>query len=218
MKLDSKYFDAIRIKPRRKKAQEEHPPCEWPGCDAPGGYPAPKGRGHEGQYFRFCLEHVREYNKTYNYFRGMSQAEAEAFRDSMMVGHRPTWVMGTNGAKRPVRHVDLNQWGLNGLRMAGRKGFTMASDGQAADFFDLFGTQTAPNDAPKGRRRALRPLERKSLGVLGLPETATAQEIKARFKQLVKRHHPDANGGEGSEEALREIIQAYNYLKQMGLC
>jgi DnaJ-class molecular chaperone len=43
-------------------------------------------------------------------------------------------------------------------------------------------------------------------------------EIKARFKELVKRHHPDANGGDrGAEDKLREIIQAYNYLKQAGL-
>ena len=51
-----------------------------------------------------------------------------------------------------------------------------------------------------------------------LPETATKAEIKARFKELVKRHHPDSNGGDrGSEDKLREIIQAYNYLKQAGL-
>lgn len=51
-----------------------------------------------------------------------------------------------------------------------------------------------------------------------LAEGATKEEIKARFKELVKRHHPDANGGDTrSEDTLREIIQAYNYLKQAGL-
>ena len=46
---------------------------------------------------------------------------------------------------------------------------------------------------------------------------ASAQEVKTRFKALVKRHHPDANGGDrSSEERLREIIQAYNYLKSIG--
>jgi curved DNA-binding protein CbpA len=54
--------------------------------------------------------------------------------------------------------------------------------------------------------------------VLELKETATKDDIKAQFKALVKRHHPDANGGDrGSEEKLREILQAYNYLKQVGL-
>ena len=71
---------------------------------------------------------------------------------------------------------------------------------------------------PVENRRQLRPLEKKSLTSLGLKQGATKDEIKARFKELVKLHHPDANGGDTrSEEKLREIIQAYNYLKQAGL-
>jgi DnaJ-class molecular chaperone len=67
-------------------------------------------------------------------------------------------------------------------------------------------------------RRQLRPLEKKSMTTLGLKQGATKDEIKGRFKELVKLHHPDANGGDTrSEEKLREIIQAYNYLKQAGL-
>ena len=73
-------------------------------------------------------------------------------------------------------------------------------------------------EAPPETRRQLRPLEKKALTTLDLPETAAKPEIKTRFKELVKRHHPDANGGDTrSEERLREIIQAYNYLKQAGL-
>ena len=64
----------------------------------------------------------------------------------------------------------------------------------------------------------MKPLERKALEALSLDEGADRQRIKARFKELVKRHHPDANGGDKrSENKLREIIQAYNYLKQAGL-
>ena len=66
--------------------------------------------------------------------------------------------------------------------------------------------------------RRLKPLERKSLETLDLAEGADRVRIKARFKELVKLHHPDANGGDKrSENKLREIIQAYNYLKQAGL-
>ena len=73
-------------------------------------------------------------------------------------------------------------------------------------------------DARPGERRTLKPLEVKSLEALDLAAGAERLEIKARFKQLVKRHHPDANGGDKrSEDKLREIIQAYNYLKQAGL-
>ena len=72
MKLDSKFFDRLRVKPDAARlVRDACPSCEWQGCSEPGLYPAPKGRGQEGKYHRFCLEHVREYNKSYNYFAGM---------------------------------------------------------------------------------------------------------------------------------------------------
>ena len=62
-------------------------------------------------------------------------------------------------------------------------------------------------------------MEARRCSTLGLDMTATAAEIKARYKLLVKRHHPDANGGDRSlEDRLREIIQAYCYLKSVGFC
>ena len=68
-------------------------------------------------------------------------------------------------------------------------------------------------------RRTVRNAERKALHTLGLEEGASRLDIKGRFKELVKRHHPDANGGDrGSEDKLREIIEAYNYLKATGFC
>ena len=54
----------------------------------------------------------------------------------------------------------------------------------------------------------------KALMTLELGGEATPAKIKSRYKDLVKRHHPDANGGDrSSEDKLREIIQAYNYLR-----
>ena len=65
---------------------------------------------------------------------------------------------------------------------------------------------------------AVRNVERKALEILGLDIGVTKVEVKTRFKELVKRHHPDANGGDkSSEDRLVEIIQAYNYLKSVGL-
>ena len=62
-------------------------------------------------------------------------------------------------------------------------------------------------------------MELRSLSTLGLDRNATGAEVKARYKLLVKRHHPDANGGDRSlEDRLREIIQAYSYLKSVGFC
>jgi DnaJ-class molecular chaperone len=65
----------------------------------------------------------------------------------------------------------------------------------------------------------VRNAERKALSELGLDAGADRAEIKAKFKLLVKRHHPDANNGDrATEDKLREIIQAYNYLKSVGAC
>ena len=89
------------------------------------------------------------------------------------------------------------------------------------DPFRLFpGTDEGNSSAAEQkRRRSVHNMERKSLRKLGLDETASAEEIRARYKTLVKRHHPDANGGDRSlEDKLREIIQAYNYLKNAGFC
>jgi DnaJ-class molecular chaperone len=78
-------------------------------------------------------------------------------------------------------------------------------------------TGRPPEAVPEGR--IVRTLERQALEVLGLEMSATGVEIKARFKELVKRHHPDVNGGDRSaEDRLRSVIQAYNTLKQAGFC
>src|SRR4029450_381301 len=67
--------------------------------------------------------------------------------------------------------------------------------------------------------RKAKPLEAKALETLGLDTKATGKDIKARYKELVKRHHPDANGGDrGSEDRFRDVLQAYRVLKQAGLC
>ena len=76
------------------------PSCESPGCKEPGLYPAPKGRGHEGQYHRFCLDHVREYNKSYNYFSGLPDEEVVKHQKDDTIGHRPTWFIGVNSWSR----------------------------------------------------------------------------------------------------------------------
>src|ERR687884_315930 len=99
MKLYSKYFDSIRVKPDPVRGIEEAAAgCQWKGCTSAGLYRAPKGRGREGQYWSFCLDHVRHYNSEYNYFEGMTNLEIEEFQKDALTGHRPTWRVGTTGA------------------------------------------------------------------------------------------------------------------------
>jgi hypothetical protein len=206
MKLDSKYFDSIRVSSRRGQSAKKEPRagiCQWKGCDKPGLHKAPKGRGRDGEYFHFCMDHVRQYNQEYNYFDGMSDAEVDEFRKDALIGHRPTWKAGANA------------W-AHGTRDGGRT--AEAAERVAASTQRMARRPRSSRTEAPAFRRQLKPLERKSLRALGLGDDARREDIKSRFKELVKVHHPDANGGDSrSEEKLREILQAYNYLKQSGL-
>jgi hypothetical protein len=208
MKFDSPLFDRIRVKPDEdRRLRASLPSCDWPGCAHGATHRAPKGRDHEREYWRFCLDHVREYNSSYNFFAGMSDDAVARYQKDAVTGHRPTWKMGMVGGHRAAKP---------------RTRFDSAYDG-ADDPFEMFGELGAR--PRRGRthqeteRRMVRNAERKALHMLGLETDAQRPEIKARFKELVKRHHPDANGGDrGSEDKLREIIEAYNYLKSVGYC
>jgi len=208
MKLHSKYFDSIRIaRGEEPKAAPRDEPCQWKGCASPGTHRAPRGRGQEG-YYRFCVDHVRQFNASYNYFDGMSNAEVEEFQKSSATGHRPTWRLGGNGAMADRQPPDPARRYARFARTGNLDSHNLFEEEDAA----------AAGPGPQEARRPLKALERRALETLHLAETASRSDIKSRFKELVKRHHPDANGGDrSSEDKLREIIQAYNYLKQAGL-
>jgi DnaJ domain len=207
MKLDSKFFDRLRVKPDvNQLLREACPHCEWQGCEEPGLYPAPKGRGREGEYHRFCLDHVREYNKSYNYFAGMPDDDVVKHQKADTTGHRPTWFIGVNSWARS-----------RAAKYGARAGFAHRFGSQ--DPLGVFGGANGGHaNGTSEPQRPIRRVERKCLRELDLDDTASKAEIKTRFKDLVKRHHPDRNGGDRrSEDKLREVIQAYNYLRQAGL-
>jgi hypothetical protein len=206
MKSSSKYFDSIRINPggkKTKKKREEETAaqtCQWAGCEKPGTHKAPAGRDREGQYLHFCIDHVREYNKNYNYFSGLGDDEIAKFQKDALVGNRPTWKMGTahveEATAAPV-FSDMKSGSARSMRMRD------------------------PNWRANAAKpvRKLKPLEAKAMTTLGLKASATADDIKTQYKALVKKHHPDANGGDrASEERFREVVQAYQLLKTAGLC
>ena len=201
MKLDSKYFDKIRVKKpgAEKKTAETVAQCDWPDCPRPGRHKAPMGRGHEGKFFNYCTAHVQEYNKTYNYFAGMKDDEMVDFQKESRLGHRPTWKLGQNA-----------QATASSVR---RKAAQMRSD--------PFGLNSAAEKQP-GRHtsgRMLRSTELKALQTLGLDDTATPDQVKTQYKTLVKRLHPDANGGSrANEDTLKAVIQAYDHLRSSGFC
>jgi hypothetical protein len=206
MKFDSPHFDRIRVKPDEdRRLRASCPACDWPGCAEAATHRAPKGRTRENEYWRFCLPHVREYNQSYNFFKGMSDDAVAQYQKDALTGHRPTWKIGMNS---PINGKARRRGGSEDL-------------GDANDPFGMFGefggrARPGFERRPSPEERMVRNAERKALDTLGLEPQASTQEIKSRFKALVKRHHPDANGGDrSSEDKLREIIQAYNYLKSV---
>src|ERR1700724_2626355 len=158
MPIDSsKFFDSIRIKPNKlsakqqAQAREESAMCEWPDCKNKGPHRAPKGRANDKEYWHFCLNHVREYNQSYNFFSGMNADAVARYQKDAMTGHRPTWKMGANGSLGNGKHG-------------------------AADPFSVFAElgggggrfRPGPDASPKAETRKIFNAERKALQVMGL--------------------------------------------------
>lgn len=189
---------------KTRPAEPSAPVCQWDGCTEKGVHRAPVGRHADGQYFMFCFDHVREYNKGYNYFSGLSDSEIARYQKEALTGHRPTWTLGVNKAAQSAP-----------LHSTARSG-SAGSHQRMRDPFNLFSEERRARPKPV---RKVKSLEAKAFETLGLAEIADSTEIKARYKELVKKHHPDANGGDrGSEERFRAVIQAYQLLKQSGFC
>ena len=201
-------FAKIRIQPRgsKKKQEEERKAkeCAWEGCEKPGTHKAPMGRNREGQYVNFCLEHVREYNKNFNYFQGLSDEQVSAFqKESQATGNRPTWRMSARKPGEPVDQASIR--GTPGWHR--RVNSRLSADGRRVPTGD--GAQ----------QRKLKRLEEKSLRDLGLKAGATKEDINRAYKRLLRQNHPDMNGGDRSTEGrLQQVIAAHKVLKKAGLC
>ncbi|KEC55979.1 J domain-containing protein [Bartonella koehlerae] len=206
MTITSKLFDSIRISSNKKQtAGAEAQKCQWKGCEKAASYKAPAGRNHEGQYLHFCIEHVRAYNKNFNYFSGLSDKDIAKFQKDALTGHRPTWPTDfSNGtSKKTAANYAQIRSGTAAYQNRMRNPFTLFTGRHSTTHFS----------------RKLKPLEAKAFDTLGLQANASAEDIKAKYKELVKKHHPDSNGGNrSSEERFRDVLNAYNLLKKSGLC
>lgn len=176
-------------------AADPQPPlrlCDHPGCAAGGEFRAPKSRVELDHYFWFCLEHVRAYNVAWNYYAGMNDSEIEAEIRRDTVWQRPSWKLGERHGPNPrVR----DPFGFYDGKP--REGGERRASGHARD---------AAARAASAREQAL--------AVFDLEAPFTPERLKARYKTLVKLHHPDAHGGDkAAEEKLKIINQAYATLK-----
>jgi hypothetical protein len=166
--------------------------CAVPGCRAPGEFKAPLQSADfdgPGAWRFLCLEHVREHNAKYNWFEGMSPEEITRAQSPLAGWERPSRKFAANGADPPPAWSDF------------------------ADPLDAISTRF-------GRLRDHQPsrfsrVEQRALSVLGLGDDADRNQLRKRYSGLVRRYHPDKNGGDRSHERrLGEVIEAYQLLRK----
>ena len=169
------------------ESAEKVRPCDWPGChDGEGQHRAPRTRDNQNSFYWFCLEHIRQYNAKWNYYSGMSDNEVEHDVRYDTVWHRPSWRMdgGIRGRFSPAAKLK--------------------------DPYGFFEEKEPDTENVDESQLGLGAVETQALVVLDLRPPVTIDTIKARYKELVKRHHPDANGGDKrAEEKFKLISHAY---------
>src|SRR6476619_2037047 len=167
--------------------------CAVPGCGEPGEFKAPFQAANfdgPGSWRFLCLDHVREHNEKYNYFNGMSPEEIQDAQGPLAGWERPSRKFAHNGADPPPSWSDF------------------------ADPLDAISGRFRHIREPQRASRCSKP-ERRALSVLGLGEDADRHQLRQRYSGLVRRYHPDKNGGDRSHEArLGEVIEAYQLLRK----
>lgn len=165
--------------------------CAVPGCKAVGEFRAPIQPANfdgPGIYRLLCLDHVRQHNSRYNYFEGMSADEIAEAQGPLGGWQRPSRSFAHHGAD------PMPAW----------NDFADPLDAIAASF----------RRADRGPPQRFTPNERRALGILGLGEDADLHSVRSSYSKLVRRFHPDRNGGDRSQEKkLGEVIDAWQTLK-----
>lgn len=164
--------------------------CAVPGCRQVGEYKAtlrPANFDGPGQYWLLCLDHVREHNSKYNYFHGMSAEEISDAQSPLAGWERPS--------RRFAHAADpMPAW----------NDFADPLDAIAANF----------RRADRGPPQRFTRNEKRALGILGLGEDVDLHAVRASYSKLVRRFHPDRNGGDRSQEKkLAQVIEAWQTLK-----
>ncbi|MFT4912707.1 MAG: hypothetical protein ACI9YM_001288 [Brevundimonas sp.] len=220
MSADFQYtprFKDMRIKPQR--AEEEaaekdvlhlkpgEKACDWPDCSKPATARAPKSRERLNDFYDFCQSHAGAYNKNWNFYAGMSEGQVRAAQENeAMTGGRPTWDMKASKNSREAAG--------NAAKLG--KAHTGPS-GSWSNSFGLFDRRTQEQVNPADDHRVGK-LERAAMSDLGLEPGAEKSDIKARYHEMLKRFHPDTNGGDrGAEAKLQSVIRAWKILKKAGL-
>ena len=187
---DRRVEEALRLKDYDE--DEQSGCCDYPGCLEKGVYKAPKSRLQLRNYHYFCLEHVREYNKAWNYHKGLNEQQVEKSIRRSTTWDRPSWPFGTK-----------------------HKMFESFVKGNVTDNFDFFEVDSfSRNNGRSNKKFNADQLD--ALDIMGLKPPIDIPKLKSQYKYLVKKHHPDRNGGDRkAEERLKLINEAYTTLKQV---
>jgi hypothetical protein len=175
--------------------------CAWPGCKEAGEFRAPNPYGRAaspngpGDYQWLCLDHVREFNARYDYFRGMSCDEIERAQMPSAGWDSATRAFANAGADSPPSWSDFAD-PLDAISMRFKSRIAQDALERRSDGRHLTGE------------------ERRALDVLGLDLNADRKAVRARYSELVRKYHPDRNGGNRSfEKKLQAVVEAYHLLR-----
>ncbi|HBH27172.1 MAG TPA: molecular chaperone DnaJ [Rhodospirillaceae bacterium] len=181
---------SITLKPGSPEYAEEEESgeaphrCEMPGCTEAATHRAPKDASLNG-HWRFCADHAKAHNEAWNYFAALAPGAAAAQMRESLYGDRPTWRYGAGAEDALRRAADALRW---------------AKDAQEPPR----PRKPLPPDTPEGAAMAL----------MDLTPPLTLEALKARYRDLAKRWHPDRNAGcKEAEEHLKRINMAYTLLK-----
>ena len=179
-------------------------PCAAPGCPEPGEFRAPPAEGSarpgdEGPRWRwFCLDHVKAFNQGYNFFTGMSPEEIADAQRPYAGWERETRAFSSNAHSPPPKWSD----------------FSDPLDAIGAKFKERVAKAREANQMRQDGR-FLSAEDRKAMSVMGLSIDADRKALRTRYTELLRRYHPDHNGGDRSHEgALQSVIEAYGHLKK----
>ena len=162
--------------------------CEWDNCKESGEFKAPLEKDNSKKYRWLCEEHIKLFNKNWNYFDGMCQNEIEDFLKSDLTWHRPTQKFASSD-----------------------NFFNILWNNALNDKFVFFKQEKITNGLAD---RKLNEKDKDAFIIIGLELNASWSTIQKKFKTLVKKFHPDRNAGNKKfEDKLKKITLAYSHLK-----
>ena len=162
--------------------------CEWENCMEIGDYKAPMEKDNSKNYRWLCVEHIKLFNKSWDYFDGMNQNEIEIFLKSDMTWHRPTQRFGSSD-----------------------NFFNILWNNALNDKFNFFKHEKNTHSL---NEKKLSEKDIDAFKIMGLELNASWPIIQKKFKTLVKKFHPDKNSGNKQfEDKLKRITLAYSHLK-----